>query len=195
MGRGAWCARRAAGARQQSQHNATAHDGAVTSLLATLDGHHMLSAGTDARIRLWDAHTGCNTLVNFPPAPVRPLGPIQMAVSNSGPAGSVLYHPSGSTIQALRVSSGRPQAVLRGHYDVVKCCTFLPHLQARLLLLLLLLAELYSGGNDRQILVWAPVSKHVAEEGPPVAASKGMKGKVVSAPMHDEDAWSDDDMG
>lgn len=47
--------------------HARAHNGAVTGVRWTSNGSHLLTAGQDARIRVWDASTGANTLVHFGP--------------------------------------------------------------------------------------------------------------------------------
>lgn len=49
-----------------SQH-ARAHNGAVTGVRWTSNGSHIVTAGQDSRIRVWDAATGANTLVHFGP--------------------------------------------------------------------------------------------------------------------------------
>lgn len=49
-----------------SRH-ARAHNGAVTGVRWTSNGSHLVTAGQDARIRVWDATTGANTLVHFGP--------------------------------------------------------------------------------------------------------------------------------
>ncbi|OJJ46872.1 hypothetical protein ASPZODRAFT_115568 [Penicilliopsis zonata CBS 506.65] len=47
--------------------HARAHTGAVTGVRWTSSGSHLITAGQDARIRVWDAATGANTLVHFGP--------------------------------------------------------------------------------------------------------------------------------
>ncbi|KAL5342113.1 WD40-repeat-containing domain protein [Aspergillus crustosus] len=47
--------------------HARAHNGAVTGVRWTSDGTHLVTAGQDARIRVWQAATGANTLVHFGP--------------------------------------------------------------------------------------------------------------------------------
>ncbi|KAB8239516.1 WD repeat protein [Aspergillus alliaceus] len=47
--------------------HARAHNGAVTGVRWTSTGSHLVTAGQDARIRVWDASTGANTLVHFGP--------------------------------------------------------------------------------------------------------------------------------
>ncbi|KAF4125777.1 DNA excision repair protein ERCC-8 [Geosmithia morbida] len=48
-----------------SRASAQAHDDAVNGLAWTPDARHILSAGLDSRIRMWDAATGANTLTGF----------------------------------------------------------------------------------------------------------------------------------
>ena len=62
---------RSAAASHQSRpmfsRHARAHNGAVTGVRWTSNGSHLVTAGQDARIRVWDASTGANTLVHFGP--------------------------------------------------------------------------------------------------------------------------------
>jgi DNA excision repair protein ERCC-8 len=44
-----------------------AHNGAVTGVRWTSNGSHLITAGQDSRLRVWDATTGANTLVHFGP--------------------------------------------------------------------------------------------------------------------------------
>ena len=43
----------------------TAHNGHVNALSFTEDGLHLVSFGTDDRLRLWDTMSGRNTLVRY----------------------------------------------------------------------------------------------------------------------------------
>lgn len=43
----------------------TAHNGRVNGLCYMSDGLHLLTIGTDDRMRLWNSSTGENTLVSF----------------------------------------------------------------------------------------------------------------------------------
>ncbi|KAL4941418.1 hypothetical protein BDV06DRAFT_181440 [Aspergillus oleicola] len=47
--------------------HARAHNGSVTGVRWTSDGAHIVTAGQDSRIRVWQATTGANTLVHFGP--------------------------------------------------------------------------------------------------------------------------------
>lgn len=53
--------------RQPFSRQARAHNGAVTGVRWTLNGDYLVTAGQDARIRVWDASTGANTLAHFGP--------------------------------------------------------------------------------------------------------------------------------
>lgn len=53
--------------RQPFSRNARAHNGAVTGVRWTSNGTHLVTAGQDARIRVWDASSGANTLAHFGP--------------------------------------------------------------------------------------------------------------------------------
>eukprot|EP00850_Spirogloea_muscicola_P013949 SM000097S24802 [mRNA] locus=s97:362159:364831:+ [translate_table: standard] len=177
---------------------ATAHDGALTSLQMTGDGLYLLSAsktvhdlikgqvykfeilgdahycsaGTDSRVRLWDVTSGQNTLVNYPNTVNRAAKAVRMAVS---PDSSYVYHPSGSSIRVYETWTGHLHDILRGHYAPVNACTYHPHDE-----------ELYSGSNDRQILVWGPPSVLDNDDLAPAKRRSGVN-------LRDEDAWSDDD--
>ncbi|OXB72699.1 UNVERIFIED_CONTAM: hypothetical protein H355_003631 [Colinus virginianus] len=49
----------------------TAHNGRVNGLCYTSDGLHLLTVGTDDRMRLWNSSTGENTLVSYQESSVR----------------------------------------------------------------------------------------------------------------------------
>ncbi|CAI0464585.1 unnamed protein product [Linum tenue] len=138
-----------------TQDRATAHYGAVTGSRVTEDGMYLLSAGSDSRLRLWDIESGCNTLVNFETARLQTSKPIQMATSGDS---RLAFVPCMTAVKAFDLWSGETSMVLRGHYENVNCCWFSSQDQ-----------ELYTGGNDRQILVWSSSKPHedvsVAEDG------------------------------
>lgn len=152
-----------------AQNRATAHYGAVTGLQMTNDGFHLFSAGTDSRLRLWDVESGCNTLVNYESTRIRTNKATQLAVT---PNSSLVFVPCLTAIQAYDVWSGRLCSTFHGHYDFINCCSFNSQDQ-----------ELYSGGNDRQILIWSPPAVVSLEED-----EKHLKGP---ASLLDEDNWSD----
>lgn len=45
------------GARGNGLHSKRAHEGSVTGIAASSDGLSYATAGTDSRVRLWDADT------------------------------------------------------------------------------------------------------------------------------------------
>ncbi|CAO2817760.1 unnamed protein product [Amaranthus hypochondriacus] len=152
-----------------SQDHATAHYGAVTSLKATEDGLYLLSAGSDSRLRLWDIESGYNTLVNFETVRLQNSKGIQLAVSQDS---SLVFVPCMSTVKAFDLWTGNTSQTFRGHYECVNCCWLAEQNQ-----------ELYTGGNDRQILVWSPTELCSDD-----VENTGMNGKFV---RRDEDYWSD----
>ncbi|KAF5456106.1 hypothetical protein F2P56_025617 [Juglans regia] len=146
-----------------SQDRATAHYGAVTGLKLTEDGMYLLSAGSDSRLRLWDVESGCNTLVNFETVRLQTSKPIQLATTQDS---AFVFVPCMSAVKAFDVWSGKTSLTFRGHYEYVNCCWFSSQEQ-----------ELYTGGNDRQILVWSP-SSLIADE-------------LDEEQAQDQDNWSD----
>ncbi|XP_010999875.1 PREDICTED: DNA excision repair protein ERCC-8 isoform X2 [Populus euphratica] len=145
-----------------SQDRATAHYGAVTGLKITEDGMYLLSAGSDSRIRLWDVESGRNTLVNFETARLQTSKPIQLATAQDS---NLVFVPCMTSVKAFDVWSGKMYVTFRGHYEYVNCCWFSSQDQ-----------ELYTGGNDRQILVWSPARLISNED---------------ASPAEDRDNWSD----
>ncbi|GLU15935.1 hypothetical protein SLE2022_323870 [Rubroshorea leprosula] len=146
-----------------SQDRATAHYGIVTGLKVTEDGMYLLSAGSDSRIRLWDLESGRNTLVNFETVRLQTSKAIQLATSQDS---ALAFVPCMAVVKAFDIWSGKTSLAFRGHYECVNCCWFSSQDQ-----------ELYTGGNDRQILVWSP-------------------GGLISDEMNeartdDQDNWSD----
>ena len=122
-------------------NSARAHDGGITALAFTADGTQLMSAGTDGRLRLWDAITGRNTMVNFSDTPRLKEGN-EIALT---PDSSTAFVPGAWDVGVYDVRSGRQLAPLRGHFDRVNTVIMHPSEQT-----------LYSGGGDSQILVWSP---------------------------------------
>ncbi|XP_010247328.1 PREDICTED: DNA excision repair protein ERCC-8-like isoform X2 [Nelumbo nucifera] len=76
-----------------------------------------------------------------------------------------------SAVKAFDMWTGQTSSTFRGHYEYVNCCWFSSQDQ-----------ELYTGSNDRQILVWSPSKSIVTED------EGSMKGQ---RPTLDCDYWSD----
>ncbi|GFY96015.1 transducin/WD40 repeat-like superfamily protein [Actinidia rufa] len=152
-----------------NKDRATAHYGAVIGLKVTGDGMYLLSAGSDSRLRLWDIESSCNTLVNFETVRLQTGKAIQLATTQDS---ALVFVPCMTSVKVFDVWSGTTVLTFRGHYEHVNCCWY--SLQDQ---------ELYTGGNDRQILVWSP-SKWNADE----LDEWSKKGKASAL---DEDNWSD----
>ncbi|KAF6159767.1 hypothetical protein GIB67_030025 [Kingdonia uniflora] len=152
-----------------SHDRATAHYGAVIGLKVTADGMYLLSAGSDSRLKLWDIESGCNTLVNYEATRLQTSKPIQLAITQDS---SLVFLPCMTAIKAFNVWSGKTFRTFRGHYESVNCCWFSSQDQ-----------ELYTGSNDRQILVWSP-PKSVHRE----VDEKFGEGQMSTS---DQDNWSD----
>ena len=168
------------GASRSSAIN-TAHNGHVNGISFSPNGLHLLTYGTDDRLRLWDTFTGKNTLVNFG----RVHNPSQKAIKlcqSSGTSNEVAFVPSGSNIEVFEVVSGKRVVTLSGHFNNVNCCIFHQHFQA-----------LFSGANDTNLLVWLPQMNRTSDvKETAVVAAANTKDKVNN-PY--QDSWSSDEEG
>ncbi|KAI0406481.1 WD40-repeat-containing domain protein [Xylaria palmicola] len=98
--------------------SAKAHVAPVNSLTWTDDGSHIVSAGHDNRIRVWDAATGRNTLASFGPS-IRntQLASVTMFTSPVGlthPGRELLFWPNETEILVCGLHDGRILSRLRG---------------------------------------------------------------------------------
>ncbi|NWI90935.1 ERCC8 protein, partial [Pitta sordida] len=135
-----WDVRRASGCLNTlDQHNGekskasseaanTAHNGRVNGLCYTSDGLHLLTIGTDDRMRLWNSSTGENTLVNYGKVCNESRKGLKFAIS-CGCNPEFVFVPYGSTIAVYTVFTGELITILRGHYSTVNCCVYQPHFQ------------------------------------------------------------------
>uniref|UniRef100_A0A0D9YR06 DNA excision repair protein ERCC-8 n=1 Tax=Oryza glumipatula TaxID=40148 RepID=A0A0D9YR06_9ORYZ len=124
---------------------------------------------SDSRLRLWDIDSGCNTLVNFEAMRLQTSKPLQLAVTEDP---SLVFIPCMASIKAYNLWSGMTFQTFRGHYEPVNCCYYSAQEQ-----------ELYTGSNDRQILVWSPST--------PAFTEMEDDGKRQMDFVVDEDNWSD----
>ncbi|EFJ43451.1 hypothetical protein VOLCADRAFT_65806, partial [Volvox carteri f. nagariensis] len=119
-----------------------AHSGAVTCLLPCPDSVNLISAGTDSRMRLWDAQYRYNKLVGYEGTYNRALRARQVAVTDDA---RVVFYPTGTSVNVYEVETGRMLASVQGaHTETINCCAYNPSLR-----------ELYSGGNDCKLRVWS----------------------------------------
>ena len=161
--------RRAPGLMGGPTELAKAHDGWVVALAFTPNGAALLSAGTDRRLRLWNAGTFKHTLRNFVDTRNdRGLGWGLTAIQPGAAAtGAVLYPNGGSGDVHLYPlegqgkggggggggGGGRPLHVLRGHLDAVSSVVYRRDAE-----------QVLTGGADSLILVF-DCSRHDAREG------------------------------
>mmetsp|Transcript_35876 Transcript_35876/g.57994 ORF Transcript_35876/g.57994 Transcript_35876/m.57994 type:complete len:459 (+) Transcript_35876:115-1491(+) len=153
-------------ANHSKASTSTAHSGAVTALCYTPDGLFLLSSGTDERLRLWNTFSGLNTLVNFGGTKNQHKKGTAMCTDNDG---RFVFHPNGDEVWMYEIHSGTLCKRLKGHFEGVNCCVYHPSRE-----------EMYSGGADRQILIYTP----------------GGAGQLLKADIEgaqDGDNWSDDE--
>jgi len=154
----------------------TAHNGQVNSLEFTSDGLHLLSFGTDHRLRLWNLWASRNTLVNYGRIDNFGKKHVQMAVSN-GLKEDIVFVPS-VQIFAFEIHSGKKIDLLGAHFGAATCCVYHSCFQ-----------ELYSGGLDSNLLSWSPFgySKFARAE-----LAEGDEGNGILEEAY-QDAWSSDE--
>lgn len=94
-----------------ARESVKAHTAAVNGLSWTPDGAYLVTAGHDDRLRVWNAHTGSNTLVNFGPAlKNKHLSSLPLL---SSPAGStrlgqdLLIYPNENEVLMFELHEGR----------------------------------------------------------------------------------------
>jgi DNA excision repair protein ERCC-8 len=98
--------------------SAKAHEGGVNGLTWSDDGSFIISAGHDAKIRVWDATTGANTLTNFGPH-IKNYQPstLTMFCSPSGLTAvgeEALFFPNETEVLVFAVHEGSMITRLRG---------------------------------------------------------------------------------
>ena len=166
----------------------TAHSGRVVGIRFLPDGLHLVSLGTDHRLRLWDEVTGRNTLVNFGRVEVLSRMTVRMAISPMDSGVAVAFVPAASDIYAFDIEDGQRVSVLRGHYGRVNCLAMSRATHC-----------LYSGANDRAILVWTADTGDLEQSPPrsdsdeerPGGSRLGRFARRVGGGM--ADSWSSDE--
>lgn len=155
----------------------------VNSLHFTPDGLHLVTFAADNQLRLWDTVTGKNMMVNYGLVFNTVKKAVQMTTSLSS-SPQILFVPSDSNIEVFDLFKGIHLNTLNGHYNFVNCCISHPDSQ-----------YLFSGGTDRNILVWVPSTETEDYDDHLRALSKegqrdrtGFKQNVATA-----DAWSSDE--
>jgi DNA excision repair protein ERCC-8 len=99
------------GKDSRSRDTGKAHQGAVNGITWTDDGNHIVSAGHDERLRVWDAATGANTLASF--GPILKNGhlsnlPLVISPTASTPVGQeIFFYPSERELLVLGLFQGK----------------------------------------------------------------------------------------
>lgn len=117
---------------RRTQTGGTAHNDAVLGLQFSSDGVHLVSAGMDNALRLWDAQRGRNMLVNYGPvaAPAAAnvgRGAVQFAVSRETDL-PLIFFPTSSTrgVAVFDMCTGERVHALKGHAGKADCVILRP---------------------------------------------------------------------
>ncbi|GAB7359300.1 hypothetical protein MBLNU230_g5952t1 [Neophaeotheca triangularis] len=106
---------RGTGARRRE--GGKAHNGVVNGIAWSDDGSNIVSVGHDERMRVWDMHTGANTLANFGPSlkntHTSALVPLVAPTNISAPGRQVVYYPNPKEILASDLHEGNLFSRLR----------------------------------------------------------------------------------
>ncbi|KAG0381010.1 DNA excision repair protein ERCC-8 [Mortierella sp. AD032] len=147
-----------------------AHTRTVNGLAFTPDGLHLVSTGHDDKMRLWNLYTGQNTLTNYGTMIrnqfVYNLTPLISPMSTGSPT-YVFYPSNDRSILMYDLMDGSLVKRLTGSFGRITALAWRPRTQ-----------EIYSAGNDHDILAWGP--KNVDRD------------NALQA-MADQDTWSDSD--
>ncbi|XP_065183457.1 DNA excision repair protein ERCC-8-like [Sycon ciliatum] len=157
------------------------HMGAVTSVAFTPDGHHVVSLGNDKQLRVWDASTGTNTLVNFGRMQASSRRSIQMAISKDSRR-RLIFVPNAMNVDCFDLSSGAKLRTLHGHFGNCDACVLRPGKQ-----------ELFSGAMDSRILWWSARKAHSPVAVEEVRHRAEVAPRQVEVPQALQDAWSSDE--
>ena len=156
----------------------SAHNGHVNALGFTSGGLHLISYGTDNRVRLWDMATGRNCLVNYGRIANPCNKGIQIAVTDTSK--ELAFLPTHSNLLGIDIHSGKQIMKLKGAYDTVNCCVYEENSQ-----------ELYSGSNDTFILAWQP-KKTVVKDIESLEENNSDP-RTQQGPSIFQDTWSSDE--
>lgn len=149
----------------------SAHPLGVTSIKFTNDGTKIISTGADEKIRVWNVDNGENLLIPFEKVRNRYERSHKFTTD---PDDEFLYFPSSNNINIYELSTGKILKEIEGHFAQVNSCIFHPKE-----------SELYSCGNDHQILVFSPNEIHVNR--------KMLFQEAIPKELNEEENWSDDD--
>jgi len=148
-----------------------AHQGAVNGIAWTEDGYHLITAGHDERIRVWDTDTGANTLVNFGPRvrnqKLAPAVPVLAPNGFVGPGQDVMIWPNENEIHMYELFDGRTLKMLRRKEEKGKVGGAASSKNGAAKVMALAWrahnVELYSAHSDGSIVGWKPKTEEEEE--------------------------------
>eukprot|EP01080_Neovahlkampfia_damariscottae_P001674 gene1674-443_t len=118
------------------------HFGTITNLQFSKDGRYLYSSANDNKLKKWDLLKEVkDTLVTYPNIENSYQISNQFTLSNTD---DILFHPNGKNISLYDTDSGEELGKLTNHFSRVNACIYHPNNKN----------ELYSGGEDYQILKW-----------------------------------------
>lgn len=153
------------GKKARHREHGRTHTDAVNGVVWTDDGRHLVTAGHDERVRVWDVSTGANALSHFGPiiknAHLSTLLPLLVPSHVVGPGKQVMFYPNqkeilmfdlfdGTLLKRLRIP-GTSAASIRGtagQANVRSRTTSLAWRAGHV--------DLYSAHSDGAIRAWLP---------------------------------------
>ena len=155
----------------QNSPQAQAHRGPVNGIVWTEDGRNLVTCGHDQRIRVWDAKTCANTLVNFGPlvknSGLAPWIPVLPPADNFQPGLELMFYPSSHEILAYELFDGKLLRRLRRPVVADAAATRKGQQPAKDRITSLAWrahdVEMYSAHVDGSIVAWKPRTEEDAE--------------------------------
>ncbi|KAL8718588.1 MAG: hypothetical protein Q9225_004290 [Loekoesia sp. 1 TL-2023] len=153
------------GKNARSREHGKTHTDAVNGVVWTDDGRHLVTAGHDERVRVWDMSSGANALSHFGPiiknTHLSTLLPLLVPSHFVGPGKQVMFYPNqkeilmfdlfeGTLLKRLRVP-GVPAVPIRGSAAQVNARNRTTSLAWRPGNV-----DLYSAHSDGAIRAWVP---------------------------------------
>lgn len=164
------------------------HEGAVTAVQFSPNGQHLVSAGVDARLRLWDLRLSSGALLptfflgadgnRFDRRSFSAKRKIALEVTQTGSSRTTTIwygNEFGELLgYQLHGEGGEPKVVLRGHLDRINCLAFHSHNH-----------RIFTGSQDGMILGWGCPPTVGSSDTYTYGAVSGM-----SVAKEDVDCWS-----
>jgi len=132
--------------------SAYAHRSSAQCVKFTPEGNHILTLGAEGQLCLWNSVTGEIHPSNFENIAAGPMDrKSSVAISDAG-LRSLVFCPSRDNIHVFDLYTGANvtpdgPSILKGHFQHVNFVSLHPWMH-----------ELYSGANDRNLIVWSSLS-------------------------------------